>query len=266
MAKSVVVTGCGTGIGRAIFTRLLNDGWKVVGIDFQAKLADEARAEAGSRGDVVLGDVADISVLEAAADRAQQFAPLAGWANNAGLALGGNLHEPNMAEVQRLFNVNLMGVFWGSSVAVKRFMAQKSGGAICNTSSIHSTGSFAGWAAYDTAKGGIDALTRYTAVEYGPIGIRANAVAPGAIMTPLFTKVVADSPDPAETLRNFGLLHALERCGEPEEIAAVVAFLLSDEASFISGQVLAVDGGATARNFYFPADPDWVARYKPATS
>lgn len=263
MNKSVVVTGCGTGIGRAILDRLLHVGWKVVGIEIQEKLASQAREQAGSNGDVIIGDVADTNVLETAAGCAQQFGPLLGWVNNAGLAISGNLHEPKRAEVERVFAVDLLGMFWGSSVAVRRFLDQRSGGAIVNISSIHSTVSFAGWAAYDTAKGGIDALTRYTAVEYGPVGIRANAIAPGAIMTPLFQQVVDDSADPEALLKDFKLLHALERPGYPEEVAAVASFLLSDDASFVSGQVLAVDGGATARNYYFPISPEFIEKYKP---
>jgi NAD(P)-dependent dehydrogenase (short-subunit alcohol dehydrogenase family) len=151
MDRSVVVTGCGTGIGRAVFNRLLLDGWAVVGIEIQEPLAADARTQAGPCGDVILGDVADIKVLEAAADRAQELAPLQGWVNNAALAISGNLHEPDVAGVTRVFGVNLMGMFWGCSVAVRRYLAQRSGGAIVNMSSIHGTHSFAGWAAYDTA-------------------------------------------------------------------------------------------------------------------
>ena len=127
MARSVVVTGCGTGIGRAIFDRLLDDGWAVVGLEMQEGLADTARVRAGAQGDVLLGDVAQTANLEAAADRAQQFAPLRGWVNNAALALSSNLHEPDVARIERVISVNLMGYFWGSSVAIRRFLAHRLG-------------------------------------------------------------------------------------------------------------------------------------------
>lgn len=263
MEKSVVITGCGTGIGRAIFDRLIGSGWMVVGVDMNADLAADARAAAGGRGEVIVGDVAVTQTLETAADRAQALAPLRGWVNNAALAIPGNLHEPDRVGVERVISVNLMGYFWGASIAIRRFLAQRMGGAIVNISSIHGSHSFAGWAAYDVAKGGVDALTRYICVEYGPVGIRANAIAPGAIMTPLFEKVVADSPDPAATAESFAVLHPLERPGQPHEVAAVAAFLLSDDASFLSGEVIAVDGGAISRCFRFPPDAAFVNRFKP---
>ena len=102
MEKSVVVTGCGTGIGRTIFDRLLADGWAVIGLEMQESLAAEkARTAAGARGDVVLGDAADSDALDTAAAMAEARAPLRGWVNNAALAIPGNLHEPKRSEVER---------------------------------------------------------------------------------------------------------------------------------------------------------------------
>jgi NAD(P)-dependent dehydrogenase (short-subunit alcohol dehydrogenase family) len=258
---SVVVTGCGSGIGRAIFERLVADDWAVVGIELDPEISEGMREGSGDASDVICGDVTDRAVLAQARVRAEELAPLRGWVNNVGIALTGNLHESKPEEVERLFAVNLFSHFWGASEAISTWVKGQQTGSIVNISSIHGRAGFTGWAAYDTAKGGIDALTRYIAVEYGPVGIRANAIAPGAIATDMVRNVVAQSPDPALAEREMSIIHPLERLGLPSEIANVAAFLLSDEASFVSGQSIAVDGAATARCFRYEPDAGLLAAY-----
>jgi NAD(P)-dependent dehydrogenase (short-subunit alcohol dehydrogenase family) len=252
--NSVVVTGVGSGLGLAALSRLADDGYYVVGIEISDSGAAFAEGQLRGRGEILQGDVADRAVLATAAQRARANAPLTSWVNNAGIALSGNLHDPNPTEVDRVFAVNLQGMFWGCSEAIRNFLDLKVAGSIVNISSIHGRAAFPGWAAYDTAKGGVDALTRYVCVEYGPVGIRANAIAPGAIRTEMLQQVISDAPDPDNAEREFAIIHPLTRVGEASEIASVVAFLLSGESSFISGQSIAVDGGATARCFRFPPD------------
>lgn len=253
--RSVVVTGAGRGIGRAIAERLAADGWAVVGVEWDAVSAAELRAVPGVV-DVLAADASDRAVLAEAAARATAHAPLGGWVSNAAVIRLGNLHDPVPAEVEETIRVNLMGPYWGASQAVRTFLDQRSPGAIVTISSIHARSAFSGFAAYDVAKGGISALTRYLAVEYGPFGIRANAIEPGGIRTAMNAAAIAGAPDPVRSARDNAALHPLGRMGEPREIAAVTAFLLSDEASFVSGESIAVDGASTARCWPWDPAPD----------
>jgi len=159
--------------------------------------------------------------------------------------------------------VNLMGALWGCSSAVRSFLDQRSPGAIVSISSVHGRAAYSNAVAYDVSNAGIDALTRYVATEYGPVGIRANAIAPGGVRTPLFERWVAESDDPAATEREAAWSHPLRRVADPAEIASVASFLLSEGASFVSGQSLAVDGGLTARCIDFELDPALRAALAP---
>jgi NAD(P)-dependent dehydrogenase (short-subunit alcohol dehydrogenase family) len=258
---SAVVTGSGLGIGRATLESLLDEGWFVVGVEVNGDLAAGLGTAVGDSGAVVLGDATDRASLARAAEIALERAPLFGWVNNAGIVLEGSLHAPLEHEVERVVKTNLMGVFWGCSTAILSFMNQGSGGSIVNISSIHGRRSFPGFAAYDASKGAVDALTRNVAVTYGPIGIRSNAIAPGAIRTPLLERGINTAEDPEAALSKLAAASPLRRIGEPREIASVVSFLLSERASYLTGQSIAVDGGWSSAGEPTLFDPALAREY-----
>ena len=257
--KSVVVTGCGQGIGRAIFERLDSDGYAVLGIEIDADRAAElARAHSG-RADVLVGSSDDRSLLDEAVERASTLGTFWGWVNNAAVDTPTNLHAPVPEDVDRVFSINFFGYYWGCSAAIRGLLRTKSRGAIVNISSAHARAAYSNAAAYDASKAAVEALTRYVAVEYGPLGIRANAIAPGAVRTPMAQKLLDAAADPAVAEAAMARPHALRRIAEPAEIAAVAAFLLSEESSFVTGASIAVDGGLTARCCDFELDPTLVS-------
>lgn len=250
VSSSYVVTGAGRGIGRAVVQWLLREAGSVVAIDRDpAALRWVPEHPAGSRVIAVVGDAADEAVTERAADRAQSAGTLTGWVNNAAVFRDASIHSAPTREILTLIATNLNSAVVGSATAVRRFLAAGTPGAIVNVSSHQARQAVAGCTPYVTAKAAIEGLTRALAVEYGPRGIRVNAVAPGSVATERYAALLR-SREPAAAAgieREMALLHPVGRVARCEEVAAVVAYLLSDQASFINGATVPVDGGRSVQ-------------------
>lgn len=243
----VVVTGGGRGVGRAIVERLVTSPHRcAVIVELDPSALDWIEDHpARDRLDYTIGDAADGATTEAAADAAQSTGHLRGWVNNAAVFRDIDLHTAGAQGVIELIGVNLNPTIVGSATAVQRFLAQPSGGSIVNVSSHQAARPVRGALTYATAKAGIEGFTRALAVEYGPHGIRTNAVALGSIVTDrLQRQLEAEDSTLVHTLaEQLQRLHPLRRPGTVEEVATTVSFLLSEDASFINGAVIPVDGG-----------------------
>ena len=188
-------------------------------------------------------DVTSSSDVDAAvASALERWDRLDVLVNDAAVAIGGSAGEMSEEDVRRVIDVNLLGVWRGMRAAIP-VMLERGGGSIVNLSSVQGHVGFVGWSAYAASKGGIDALTRQAAVEYASRGIRVNSIVPGTIRTEMNERIMEDSPDPDAVMAMWTSMHPAGRIGEPHEVAAAIVFLASDDASFITGEALRVDGG-----------------------
>ncbi|MEP6751320.1 MAG: glucose 1-dehydrogenase [Candidatus Dormiibacterota bacterium] len=246
--KVVVVTGAGSGIGRVMAQRFAAEGAKVAVVDWVNELADAVTAEISRAGGQAVSIRADVSaagdVDAMVAEVGSRLGPVDVLVNNAAIADGDDVLRIDEATWDRDVTVVLRSVFLCSK-AVLAPMIDRGGGAIVNITSVNGLTAL-GNEAYSAAKAGVINLTQGIAVRYGSHGIRCNAIAPGTIRTPIWQERIDRDPVVFQRLVKW---YPLGRVGEPDDVANAALFLASDEASWITGTVLRVDGGLLAGNW-----------------
>ncbi len=254
--KTILVTGASQGIGRGIALRLAKDGANIALVDIKADKLDSVRKEVealGVRATTFRADVSKRDEVYAAIDHAEK--ELGGFdaiVNNAGIAQVKPLADVGPEDLERIFRINVDGVVWGIQAAAKKFQARGHKGKIINASSIAGHDGFAMLGVYSATKFAVRALTQAAAKEYASHGITVNAYCPGIVGTDMWVEIderfaeLTGAPK-GETYKKYVEGIALGRAQTPEDVAALVAFLASDDSDYITGQAILTDGGIVYR-------------------
>ena len=248
--KVTVVTGAASGIGRAATRLLAAEGARLVLGDLDETGGEDVAREIREAGGIArfrrtdVRSFDDVGALVGSA--VEEHGGLDAIVNNVGVAIGGAAGEMTEEDWNAVIDVNLTGVWRGMRHAIPA-MLDSGGGSIVNVSSVQSLVGFLGWSGYAASKGGINALTQQAAVEYAPNGIRVNAIIPGTILTGMNEGILREHPEPDELMAMWTSMHPIGRIGRPEEVATAIVYLASDEASFVTGMLLRVDGGMVVK-------------------
>lgn len=247
--KVCIVTGAGRGIGREIARRMASEGAAVAVDDIDLETARAVAQEICDEGGNAFGIQADVSrdedVLRLVGETVSRLGRLDILVNNAGVDLVAATEDTGVDEWRRMLSVDLGGAFLCAKHSAEH-LARNRSGVIVNISSIHASSTLPGRAAYASAKAGLTGLTRALALDLGPRGVRVNAILPGYIRTDIWNVWLDSVPDREGFIGRIAGQHPLRRIGTPGDIAGVAAFLASDDAAFVSGAMLVVDGGFTA--------------------
>ena len=239
--KRILITGGARGIGKATAERFLQEGAQVIVLDRDAAACQNLQQDLPELAGLLTADVADPEdVNRAFQELDTRFGALDVLINNAGISLRHPFIELSSEEWRRVLNINLNGVFYVAQQAAKRMLEQETGGVILNMGSTNGLTGYHYYADYNASKAGVIELSRSMALELGP-KVRVNAVCPGFILTPM-----QEAEYTPEMQRAFADKLPLKRLGRPEDVAAMFAFLASDDARFITGQYFVIDGGEIA--------------------
>jgi NAD(P)-dependent dehydrogenase (short-subunit alcohol dehydrogenase family) len=245
--RVALVTGAGSGIGRAMTILFTQEGARVVAASRTLEHAEETARRAGGETLALQVDVADAGSVERMMARAlERFGRVDVLCNNAGVGTTKSVIEVEPEEWDHVFDVNVRGVYLCTRAVLPQ-MLERGSGAIVNTASVLGLVGVPKRAAYCASKGAVISLTKQVAIDFADRGIRCNCVCPGTVDSEWVDRLLADVDDPAEARRALASRHPLNRLGTPEEVARAALYLASDDAAFITGTALIMDGGQAAR-------------------